>query len=348
MSGVKTTKCVVWDLDHTLWDGVLLEDAQVALRPGVVQAIEALDRRGILQSIASKNDHDHAMARLKAFGLDEYFLYPQITWSAKAASLQAIAGALNIALDSLALIDDQAFEREEVRFSLPEVLTIDAADLGGLLDLPSMNPPFLTEDARNRRRMYLSDMERKQAEEVFVGPPEAFLATLAMVFRIGEAREEDLRRAEELTVRTHQLNTTGYTYSYDELDQLRQSDRHLLLVAGLDDKYGSYGTIGLALVERDPAVWTIKLLLMSCRVMSRSVGTIMLSQIMTMAREAGARLRAEFISNDRNRMMYVTYKFANFRQVEQRGELIVLENDLEWVQPFPAYVTVQVAELATP
>ena len=91
-------------------------------------------------------------------------------------------------------------------------------------------------------------------------------------------------RAEELTVRTHQLNTTGYTYSYEELDELRHSPDHLLLIAGLDDVFGSYGKIGLSVVELGPQSWTIKLLLMSCRVISRGVGTVMLTHIMKLAK----------------------------------------------------------------
>src|SRR5688572_10973480 len=73
-------KCVVWDLDDTLWSGALLEDDSIGLKDNVVEIIKTLDSRGILQSIASKNDYDHAMDRLRGFGLAEYFLYPQINW----------------------------------------------------------------------------------------------------------------------------------------------------------------------------------------------------------------------------------------------------------------------------
>src|SRR5579863_9689303 len=83
-------KCVVWDLDNTLWDGVLLEDEQVSLRPGVLEVIKTLDSRGILHSIASKNDRAAAMNKLAEFGLSEYFLYPQINWNSKAASVREI------------------------------------------------------------------------------------------------------------------------------------------------------------------------------------------------------------------------------------------------------------------
>jgi len=333
-------KCVVWDLDNTLWHGVLLEE-QVTLRHQVVDIIKTLDSRGILQSLASKNENTVALAKLQEWGLAEYFLYPQINWNSKVASIRKIAQSLNIGFEAIAFIDDQPFELEEVRFSLPEVLCINAIELDNLLDLPVMQPRFITSDSRQRRLMYLSDIQRDRAEAEFVGPQTEFLATLNMTFTIAIAQKEDLRRAEELTIRTNQLNTTGDTYSYDELDRLRQSDRHKLLVASLDDRFGSYGKIGLALVECHPEKWLIKLLLMSCRVMSRGVGTILLNYIMQLARENQVRLMSEFVANDRNRMMYITYKFAGFREVEIHNGRSILETDLSQIQPFPDYVSVK-------
>lgn len=341
----KYIKCVVWDLDNTLWDGVLLEDGQVSLREHVVGIIRTLDGRGILHSVSSKNDHAAAMEKLREFGMDGYFLYPQINWNSKVASIKAIAAAINIGLDAVAFVDDQPFELEEVNFSLPQVRCINSADLDSLLASPEMNPRFITQDSGKRRLMYLSDIERRKREDEFVGTQADFLATLDMRFSISEATEDDLQRAEELTVRTNQLNTTGYTYSYEELDRFRQSKDYLLLIAGLHDKHGSYGKIGLALLQCTDEVWTIKLLLMSCRVMSRGVGTIMLNYIMGQAKEKGVRLLSEFLPNDRNRIMNISYKFAGFREINRRGDLIILENNLSRIQPCPRYVKLQAGGL---
>ena len=187
----KSVKCVVWDLDETLWNGVLLEDQEVKLRENVVEILKELDRRGILQSVASKNNEEKAREVLRGFGLEEYFLYPQISWNSKTDSVKNIAELLNIGLDTVALIDDQPFEREEVNFSLPEVLCLDAACLDRLLEMRELKPSFVTEDSRLRRQMYLADHERNRVEQEFVGPQEDFLATLGMVFTIGEAREDD-------------------------------------------------------------------------------------------------------------------------------------------------------------
>jgi FkbH-like protein len=297
-----------------------------------------------LQSIASKNERTKAIAKLEELGLQEFFLYPQINWNSKASSIKKIAQSINIGIDTIAFIDDQLFELEEVKFSHPEVLCIDSAYLNQLLDMSEMNPRFMTEDSQKRRLMYLSDIDRDRAESEFVGPQQAFLATLNMHFTISSAQEEDLQRAEELTVRTNQLNTTGYTYSYEELNQFRQSDKHKLLIASLEDKYGTYGKIGLALVECQESLWTIKLLLMSCRVMSRGVGTVMLNYIIKLAKENDVRLCAEFVSNNRNRMMHISYKFAGFKEIEKIGELKVMENDLTRIQPLPEYMKIKILD----
>jgi FkbH-like protein len=336
--GQRYIKCVAWDLDNTVWDGVLLEDGHVRLRPGVVEAVRALDERGILHSIASRNEPAPALLKLREFGLEEYFLYPQINWNSKAASVEAIARELNIGLDAVAFIDDQPFERDEVAFLLPQVLCLDAAHPELLPALPELNPPLVTEDARRRRLMYLSDRQRQRAEAEFVGSHEGFLATLDIALTIAPAEDQDLERMEELTLRTNQLNTTGYTYTREELEALRRSDRHKLFVASLEDRYGSYGKIGMALVECGDGVWTIKLLLTSCRVMSRGVGTVTLNYLMRLAREAGVRLRAEFIPNGRNRMMLVTYKFASFYEVETDADRTTFEHDLSHIPPFPEYM----------
>jgi len=337
-------KCVVWDLDDTIWDGVLLEDPEVRLRPQVIHILRTLDERGILHSIASRNDPGLAMAKLRELGLDDYFLYPRINWNSKADSIGRIAQDLNLALDAFAFVDDQPFEREEVAFSHAGVLCLDSARLDDLLDRPEFNPRFITEDSRLRRRMYQADVRRNREEAEFVGPTEEFLATLGMVFTIAPCREEDLQRAEELTVRTHQLNTTGYTYSYEELDALRQSPRHELLIASLEDRHGAYGRIGLALIEKDEGVWSVKLLLMSCRVMSKGVGTILIHHLLRRAKAAGVRLRAELVATGRNRQMLIAYRFAGFKEIARTGEVALLENDFSALQPPPPYVELRLLD----
>ena len=335
----KAVKLVVWDLDNTLWQGTLLEDDSVVLRENIVEILKTLDGRGILNSIASKNEHDMAMAKLRELGIDEFFIYPKINWNAKSANIAEIIQQVGISADSVAFVDDQNFERAEVTYTIPQVRAFDIPEIDVLISQPEFIPPFITDESAKRRKMYLAEAARKTAETEFTGPQEEFLATLEMKFTISHATESDLRRAEELTVRTNQLNTTGRTYSYDELVQLRESNDHLLLIAGLDDRWGPYGKIGLALIQQKPGQWTIKLLLMSCRVISRGVGTILLSYILRQAQDAGVRVLAEFKSNDRNRMMFITYRMAGFREIGKSHDSLLLENSLEQIAAFPPYIS---------
>ena len=337
-----TVKCVVWDLDNTLWNGTLLEGDTCDVSPQVRAIIHKLDERGVLQSVASKNDPEMARARLAAVGLADMFLYPQIGWNPKSGAVREIASSLNIGLDALAFVDDQEFERAEVAHAHPQVVCVDPAHIATVVDSPAWVPRFVTAESARRRELYRFQAAREAEEKAFQGTDEEFLRTLDMTFTIRRAETDDLQRAEELTVRTNQLNSTGLTYSYADLDALRTDPGHWLLVADMSDRFGDYGTIGLSLVGRGEAAWHLKLMLMSCRTMSRGVGTILLSHIMRTAATAVPRLRADFVETGRNRMMQITYAFAGFREVARDGDHVTLESDLSQIQDFPDYVKVVV------
>jgi FkbH-like protein len=253
--------------------------------------------------------------------------------------VKEIARLLNIGTDAIALIDDDPFERDEVADGVKDVLCIDAIALPSLLQMSEFHPRFITTDSKRRRSMYQAEVERREAETVM--PTNEFLVSLNMVMTISEANEEDLQRLEELTVRTHQLNSTGHVYSYDELNEFRRSDRHMLLVAGLDDSYGTYGKIGMALVEFAQESWLLKLILMSCRVMSRGAGQILLSHVLRLAKDQGRFVEAEFLRTERNRMMYMTFKLAGFREVCRNGDLATLRHDVREITPYPEHVEVR-------
>ena len=106
----KEIKCVVWDLDNTLWQGILAEGDNLVLKDNTMDVVKTLDQRGILQSIASKNNHVDAIKKLDEYNLTEYFLFPQINWGSKANSINRISNLLNIGIDSFAFVDDQPFE----------------------------------------------------------------------------------------------------------------------------------------------------------------------------------------------------------------------------------------------
>ena len=104
-------KCVAWDLDNTLWNGILVEDGadKLQLKPGVINLLKTLDERGILISAVSKNNPEDALAVLRSFGIVDFFLYPQISWNPKSQGIQRLASSLNIGIDSLLFVDDSQF-----------------------------------------------------------------------------------------------------------------------------------------------------------------------------------------------------------------------------------------------
>lgn len=336
-------KCVIWDLDETIWDGTLLETGDVTLKPGIREIIRILDERGILHSIASKNYDQDGLKKLDEFGLTDYFVYSKINWNAKSVSVGTIHKKLNIHPESILFIDDNPVERDEVHSEYPEVLCVDAKDYTSLLDLPCMNPQVITEDAYHRRRMVQAAIQREDDQTTFQGPKPAFLKTLKLQLTISKATESDLARVEELTLRTHQLNTTGITYRHDELSVLLNSPEHTLWICGLTDRYGPYGKIGLALVEKGSSNNTLQLLLMSCRVMSLGIGTVLLSHIMQETKSEGKRLHVDFRETDRNRMMKVTLAFGNFKTVELYPDgRSVWDNELSIIQAFPPFMDVRI------
>jgi FkbH-like protein len=332
---VAFVKCVVWDLDDTVWAGTLLEDRDVRVNPAAVAAIKTLDRRGILHSVASHNDADLAEAKLEELGLAEYFLVPQINWRPKSVSVRAVADALGIGVGALAYVDDQRYHLGEVGDALPEVRCYPADRIPTLVDLPELSPVLVSADARRRRSLYHSQHRRDADERAFAGPKEEFLAGLRMVATVSPAGAEGLVRAEELTARTHQLNTTGVTYDRDELAALAASADHHVLTTELSDRYGSYGTVGLTLLDIGPDQWELRLFLFSCRVLTRGLGACLLAGLTGAARDAGVRLRARFVPSGRNRAMLVALRFSGFAIVAEDGDGMVLEHRGEVPAPSP-------------
>jgi methoxymalonate biosynthesis protein len=305
-------KCLVWDLDNTLWQGTLLEDSDVRLPGEIRDVISTLDSRGILLSIASKNDHDVAWRRLEQLGVAEYFVHPKIGWGRKSDSVRHIAEQLRFALSAIGFIDDLPSERAEVAFRAPEVRCYTAEQATILAGLPEFSPEVVTSDARRRRQMYQASFRRAAEQEAFAGPDVEFLRSLELVMRITRADEEDLSRVEELTLRTSQMNATGVHYPDVVLRGLLADRGHEVLTVTLADRFGPHGAVGVMLLAYHPAVWHLKLLATSCRVLSFGAGAVLLNWLIDQAARAGAHLAADFRPTSRNRMMDIAYRFAGF------------------------------------
>ncbi|MEV0361041.1 HAD-IIIC family phosphatase [Nocardia sp. NPDC050697] len=304
----------MWDLDNTLWSGILLEDQNVSIADSVRDLIRILDSRGILQSIASKNDFDYAWAKLEELGIAEYFILPRISWGPKSEAIKGIMNDLKFSESAIAFIDDQVAERAEVVFHLPQVRCYSPEQLGSLQDLPEFNPRQVTEDARRRREMYRASFKRETAREHFTGPDSEFLKSLDLSLSIVRADDSSLARVEELTLRTSQMNATGVHYSDSTLRSLLNDDSYEVCVATLTDCYGPHGAIGVILLEKHTYTWHLRLLATSCRVVSFGIGSVILNWLISEALRSDVHLIADFRATERNRMMEMAYRFAGFEE----------------------------------
>lgn len=325
MSSPRFVKCLVWDLDGTLWTGTLLEGSAQPVSPALRQVVEELDRRGVLQSVASRNDPDHAWTRIEDEGLADHFLVPQIGWGAKSAAISRITECLDFASSTMAFIDDNPVDRSEVAYALPEVRCYDASRALDLPGLEEFSPP-VTADSTRRRSLYRARFRREEAQAECEGLDEAFLRTLGLKMTIRRAARADLDRVAELTLRTSQMNATGVCYSVDDLGAALTDPQMDVMVADLVDSFGEYGTIAVVVLGRTGDAWRIKFLATSCRVVTVGAGVTILRWLTDAASRVAVRLEADLLRTERNRIMEIAYRFAGFacdRQLEP-GDRAVL------------------------
>lgn len=279
-------KCVVWDLDNTLWEGTLVEDGGSALhlKPGILDVMLNLDRHGVLQSLASKNNHDEAVVILKRLQIDHLFLYPQISWSPKGDGIRAIAQNLNIDISSVLFVDDSEFERAEVKSSCPHIQLMDAAEFTSLLHIPECQVP-VTRESASRREMYVIEQERTALATSFKDDYKAFLKHCEIRLTITSLVDENLERVHELTQRTNQMNFSGTRYDRERLREIIDTPYLHSYVLTCDDRFGSYGIVGFGLVDTRRPVLTD--LMFSCRIQSKRIEHAFLAHIMGQYLEPG-------------------------------------------------------------
>ena len=293
-------KCVVWDLDHTLWDGILLETDDVRPKQNVVALIRKLDDVGILHSIASKNSFDHAWKKLESLGLDEYFLYPEIHWMPKADSLKRIAENLNIGIDTFAFVDDNPFELEQVRTALPTVTCISIHDVDQIASDRRFKGSH-TAEARSRRKLYQEAMVRESTQRSFGDDYFAFLRSCDIRLRVRPPAPSDRDRVDDLVQRTNQLNFSGRKYKRDEVQPILDDASLVTLVLDCEDKFGSYGTVGFAVARAEPGRIEVDDFMLSCRVQGKFIEQALFAEL---ARRFGAlqpqRLWVNYTPTERN------------------------------------------------
>lgn len=270
-------KCVIFDLDNTLWEGILLE-GEVRLRPNIRTIFETLDERGILLSVASKNSHEDALAKLREYRLEELLVFPTIGWQPKSEMVRAIAQQINIGLDSVIFIDDNVFERDQVSRSLGLVEVLPDGVLTDLLDHPRL-VGSATLEARARRLMYQQSMQRDSASASFGGDYVEFLRSCDIKVEIRRDAPGDLERIAELVQRTNQLNFSGHKYTPAEVSNILSDPSAERYVIGCSDRYGSYGIVGFCMVDTLEDGVIIKDLMLSCRVQGKQIERALLHRL---------------------------------------------------------------------
>lgn len=279
-------KCVAWDLDGTLWQGTLSEGDDVKLKSEAIEAVKALDECGVVNSLCSKNDEDVAIAKLKEFGVEELFVFPQINWGPKSESLRRLAEGMNIGLDAIAFVDDREENRAEVRERLPQVMVFSETEIGQLVGNAKQQAPGL---GSKRRKMYREEMIRRKAVKDFAGDEAAFCEASGLEVELLPVEGERKTRCRELVQRTNQLNLTARRYDERGFDWLVGSTE--CRAVKVCDKYGDYGIVGFVAWRGTNLVECC----FSCRIARRGVERKVLDQI-----SAGRRFTADVVETERN------------------------------------------------
>jgi FkbH-like protein len=310
----RLVKCVVWDIDNTLLDGVYLESAAPpAANQAMAATLADLGSRGILHAVASKNPAraaEHAAAVTGA-----RFAAVECGWGAKSDALARIAADLSIGTDALAFVDDDPYERAEVGAALPEVLVLAPEEMAGAAGWPEFGAAAVTDEARRRGEMYAARRRRQAAERAYGGNREDFLASAGTQVTIAAASHEDVPRLHELSARTRQFNSAGQAVPGTEFAAwIAAADREVVTVR-LRDAFGDDGIVGACVTSHgSDGTWTVRLLAMSCRAMGRGVIGGLLAWLTRSAARAGAReVAVPCVLNERNVPLRVALTAAGFR-----------------------------------
>lgn len=339
----KFVKCVAWDLDNTLWDGILADVGidGISLNDDAISAIKQLDARGILNTICSKNDFDLAWAALKKFGVSEYFVFPRINWAPKSENLARIAKDINIGVNTFAFIDDSFHERGEVSENLPTVRVFTEKDIQNITKMAEFNPLVSAESA-SRRQQYLTEMSRRQDEDAYSGNHEEFLKKCEIKLSCEKiASEALLKRCWELVNRTNQLTLAAHRYSEEDFRNIALRDGSYAIRC--HDKYGDYGVVGFIAFEKNSNGIVTSEFVMSCRVANKLCEQSVLLAFSDKFRGAGfERVISHVKETGRNGALIKAFDAMPFDKC-QEGDVIVYELNLakaDWSNVFRNAVSI--------
>lgn len=340
----RVKKCVVLDLDNTLWGGIAGEDGMegVALShdyPGncfrdFQKGLLRLYNRGIILAINSKNNPEDALEIIEKHPdmvlREKHFAAMRINWDDKVTNMHALAGELNIGLDSMIFIDDNPAECDMVRENCPGVDVVCLPEkphlIPGVVEaLPCVENIALTAEDRKKGEMYRAQVRRKESEARFVNIDD-FLSHLDIQVGIEEADGFTLPRIAQLTQKTNQMNLTTRRYTEAEVRAFMDDpSRHVFSVSS-KDRYGDNGIIGVFILMEDSPAWTIDTFLLSCRVIGRRIEDAVMAFIAGFAKRRGAAvLSGEYIPTAKNRPAAGMYERLGFKKKSEN----LFETDLD-------------------
>ena len=313
-------KCIVLDLDNTLWGGIIGEDGFDGIELGhssngkafvdFQKELLSLWNHGIILAINSKNNFDDAMKVINEHPnmilRKKNFASIQINWDDKAQNLKQIAEEINIGLNSIAFFDDDKINRERIKQEFPEVLTIEVPDDPSqfsliLKNLNDFNVLQRTDEDIQRGQMYAQQRERKELEKS-ISNLDDFLEQLDIKVKMKNSNEFLIPRISQLTLKTNQFNLTTRRYQEEEIRNFTNDHKFIVGCAQVLDKFGDNGITGVYIINKQDKIWSIDTFLLSCRIMGRGVENGILSQILIDAKHNGVEeIRANFIPTQKNK-----------------------------------------------
>lgn len=332
-------KCLVLDLDNTVWGGIIGDDGMHGIKVGqgdgtgeahleVQKMALALRDRGIMLAVCSKNEDatarqpfkDHPDMLLR----EEHITVFQANWRDKASNLEAIARTLNIGLDALVFMDDNPVERAQVRGALPMVAVPELPEdvswyARTILNAGYFEAVTFSEEDRKRADQYRENALRAELESSARNMDE-FLESLQMKLEIGPFTPFNVGRVAQLINKTNQFNLTTRRYTQPEVEAMMKDGNILTLQARLIDRFGDNGliTVGIGILKE--GVCEIDTWLMSCRVLGRRVEEAMLAEFVAFAKKRGAtELRGLFIPTAKNAMVEDHYRKLGFESAGGEG-----------------------------
>lgn len=328
----RSAKCVVVDLDNTIWGGIVGDDGPDSLLIGegdpqgeafvaFQRYLLALKERGVALAVASKNDESMALApfttRPEMVLRREDFAVFRASWAPKSDTIREIASTLNIGLDAVVVVDDNPAERAQIRQALPDVRVLevgaDPSEYPMLLDRSGwLETVALSFEDQSRTRMFAANAERSQlaasAEDY-----DAYLRSLDQRAVIAPFEPRYLDRIQQLTNKTNQFNLTTRRMSDAHLSAMMTSPDHITAYVRLADRFGDNGLISVFAAHREEDELCVDLWLMSCRVLERGVERALCNYVVERARGTGlTSLRGIYVPTSRNALVKDHYQKLGF------------------------------------